>query len=211
MPSPTTLGLFAVAALILVVSPGPAVVYIVGEGIGGGRRAGIVAAFGIFSGGLIHVTAAALGLSALLAASSGAFTFLKLAGAAYLIYLGARTVLANDGDGAGDAHTNPRGDWQRFRRGFVVNVLNPKAAIFFVAFLPQFIDAGGANPQIQAAILGLVFVFIALVSDMAYGFLSGSAGRALASSPRFRGAQRWISGTVLVGLGITAVALGRNP
>jgi len=211
MPAPATLGLFAVASVILVVSPGPAVVYIVGEGIGGGRRAGIFAAFGIFAGGLIHVTAAALGLSALLAASTSAFTVLKLAGAGYLIFTGLRTLLSGDHGDRSEVEPRSRTDWQRFRRGFIVQVLNPKAAVFFVAFLPQFIDPGGSSSQVQATFLGVVFVLIALASDTAYGFLAGSAGKALASSTRFRRIQRWVSGLTLVGLGAAAAVIGRNP
>lgn len=209
MPPISTLGVFIVAALVLVVTPGPAVLYIVGEGVGGGRRAGVVAAFGIFAGGLVHVVAAAVGISAIIAASSAAFTVLKLLGAAYLVYLGVRS-FRSDWQRSGLPQVGlPVSDRTRFGRGFVVNALNPKTAVFFVAFLPQFVDVGGASPQLQAAALGIVFVVIALASDLVYGVLAGSAGQALARSRRFLRLQRWASGLTLMGLGVTTAVLGR--
>ena len=141
VPSPSTLALFCAAALALIVVPGPAVTYIVTQSIDKGRTAGLVSAFGIASGGLVHVIAATVGLSALLASSATAFTLVKLVGAVYLIAIGIRRLLArSEDDVEPEAQATAGAPRRLFLQGAVVNVLNPKTALFFLAFLPQFVD-----------------------------------------------------------------------
>ena len=156
LPDATSLGIFVVAALVLLLTPGPAVLYIVARSIDQGRRAGLVSMLGVHAGTLVHVAAAAAGVSALLAASAAAFSAVKYLGAAYLVYLGIRKLL--DHDGGGDS----RGEGTCLRRAFldgvVVNVLNPKTALFFLAFLPQFADV--SRGQVGAQILGLGAIFL---------------------------------------------------
>ena len=207
IPDSGTLAVFALAAFLLAVVPGPAVLYIVAQSVHGGRRAGVVSAFGIASGGLVHVLAAVIGLSALLAASAEAFTVVKLLGAAYLVYLGIRALLGGENRiGGRDVETTLG---RTYRRGVVVNILNPKTALFFVAFLPQFVDPDGSTRG-QLALLGLTFVVIALASDMVWALVAGTAGGVLRRSPTFLRAQRYVSGTILVGLGALAATAGRN-
>ena len=201
-----TLSVFALAALALAVVPGPAVLYIVAQSVHGGRRAGVVSALGIASGGVVHVLAAVVGLSALLAASAEAFTVVKLVGAAYLIWLGIRTLLSRDDLIGG---RRPEVTLTRtYRQGVVVNVLNPKTALFFVAFLPQFVDPDGFVRG-QLAVLGAIFVVIALSSDLVWALVAGTASDVLRHSRGFLRAQRYVSGTVFIGLGVVA-ALARR-
>ncbi|MDX6520882.1 MAG: hypothetical protein QOF08_1487, partial [Gaiellales bacterium] len=151
----TTLLAFSAAALVLLLIPGPAVLYIVSQSVEHGRRAGLAATLGVHTGTMVHLTAAALGLSAILVSSSLAFTTVKLLGAAYLIYLGLRALLGSD-----DPATAPVAREVRlgriFRQGVLVNVTNPKTALFFFAFLPQFLDRGAGRLPLQIALLGLV-------------------------------------------------------
>jgi threonine/homoserine/homoserine lactone efflux protein len=181
------------------------VLYIVAQSVHGGRRAGVVSALGIASGGLVHVLAAVIGLSALLAASAEAFTVVKLLGAAYLVYLGIRTLLSRDDRIGGRAAEPTLG--RTFRQGIVVNVLNPKTALFFLAFLPQFIDADRGAVWSQALVLGLVFVGLGLVSDSLYALAAGSAAGILR---RRRRVMRYGSGLVYIGLGATAALAKRT-
>ena len=190
MPTTSTLALFSLAAIALAVVPGPAVAYIVTQSVDKGRRAGIVSALGIASGGLVHVAAATIGLSALIASSAAAFTVVKLVGAVYLIAVGVRRLLRRD-----QPEAEVEGEEARLRRlyaqGVVVNVLNPKTALFFLAFLPQFVDRDRSVVP-QVAILGLLFAAIALLSDLAYAVLADAlaavcdevdARRAFGASP----------------------------
>jgi threonine/homoserine/homoserine lactone efflux protein len=203
MPDATSLALFAAAALALAVVPGPAVLYIVTRSVDQGRTAGLVSALGIAVGGLVHVTAATIGLSSLLASSATAFTIVKYAGAAYLVFLGVRRLLGRDEeDEAGDRPV--RGRWRLFRDGVVVNVLNPKTALFFLAFLPQFVEPNGAMPAVQILMLGLLFVGIAFCSDSIWAFAAGTLGGWLRQSRGYLVVRRWISGTVFVVLGASA-------
>ncbi len=198
---------FALASLALAVVPGPAVLYIVAQSVHGGRRAGVVSAFGVASGGLVHVLAAVVGLSALLAASAQAFTVVKLVGAAYLVWLGIRTLLSRDDRIGG---RRPEVTLTRtYRQGVVVNVLNPKTALFFVAFLPQFVDPDG-SARAQLAVLGAIFVVIALSSDLVWALVAGTASEVLRHSRAFLRAQRYVSGTVFIGLGVLAAAARRE-
>ena len=206
MPSAGTLALFSLAALALIVVPGPAVLYIVAQSIDGGRVAGLLSALGVAVGGLVHATAAAIGLSALLLSSATAFTAVKLAGAAYLIGLGLYTLLVRKEDPADEVRRERRLR-RSFLQGVVVNVLNPKTALFFIAFLPQFVDRDAGSVAAQLLVLGLVFVALAVMSDSLWALAAGSAASRLRSSPRFLAARRYVSGSVFVGLGaVTAFA-----
>jgi threonine/homoserine/homoserine lactone efflux protein len=206
MPSAETLGLFSLAALALIVVPGPAVLYIVAQSIDRGRRAGLASALGVATGRLVHVTAAAIGLSALLVSSASAFTAVKLGGAAYLIGMGLYTLLVPRPVAEPEAARD-----RRLRRiyaqGIVVNVLNPKTALFFLAFLPQFVDRDGGHVAAQLLALGLLFVTLAVCSDSLWALAAGTASERLRGSRRFLAVQRYVSGSVFVALGaVTAVS-----
>jgi threonine/homoserine/homoserine lactone efflux protein len=206
MPDPAALWLFALASLALAVVPGPAVLYIVAQSVNGGRKAGVVSAFGVASGGLFHVLAAVVGLSALVAASAEAFTIVKIVGAAYLIWLGIRTLVSKENRIGG---RRPEPTLTRtYRQGVIVNVLNPKTALFFLAFLPQFVDPDG-SVRLQLAVLGAMFVVIALASDLVWALVAGTAGAVLRRSRTFLRVQRYVSGTVFIALGAFA-ALARR-
>jgi threonine/homoserine/homoserine lactone efflux protein len=201
MPSLGTIALFSLAAAALAVVPGPAVTYIVTQSIDKGRRAGVVSALGIGSGGLVHVAAATVGLSALIASSAAAFTIVKLVGAAYLIVVGVRRLLAREDE---TASTEPAPVERIYTQGVVVNVLNPKTALFFLAFLPQFADNAG-----QIAFLGSLFVAIAFCSDALYALLASAlAGRFRRGRAAAR-IRRWVSGSIFVALGVSAAAARR--
>jgi threonine/homoserine/homoserine lactone efflux protein len=200
MPSLGTIAVFSLAAAALAVVPGPAVTYIVTQSIDKGRRAGLLSALGISGGGLVHVAAATVGLSALIASSATAFTVVKLVGAAYLIVVGLRRLLTRDDEAASEAAPIER----VFTQGIVVNVLNPKTALFFLAFLPQFANSTGG-----IAFLGCLFVAIALCSDTLYALLAAAlAGRVRGGRMAAR-IRRWVSGSIFVALGVTAAAARR--
>jgi threonine/homoserine/homoserine lactone efflux protein len=208
MPDSSTLLLFAAAALALIVVPGPAVLYIVAQSIDRGRLAGFVSALGIAVGGLVHVTAAAIGLSSLLVSSATAFAVVKYAGAGYLIGLGLYTLFVRKEKLAAEVPRERRLR-RRFGQGVVVNVLNPKTALFFFAFLPQFVDPDQGSAALQIGILGLVFVALAVISDSVWALVAGSASERLRDSRRFLGVQRYVSGSVFVGLGALTAAAKR--
>jgi threonine/homoserine/homoserine lactone efflux protein len=206
MPEPSTLLLFAAAALALIVVPGPAVLYIVAQSIDRGRLAGFVSALGVAVGGLVHVTAAAIGLSSLLVSSATAFAAVKYAGAAYLVGLGLYTLLVRREEPAATVPRERRLR-HRFWQGVVVNVLNPKTALFFFAFLPQFVDPEKGSASLQIGVLGLLFVALAVICDSVWALAAGSASERLRGSRRFLAVQRYVSGSVFVGLGaVTALA-----
>ena len=203
MIDPSTLAVFAAAALALAVVPGPAVLYIVARSVDQGRFAGLVSALGIGVGSLVHVTAATIGLSSLLASSATAFTVVKYAGAAYLILLGIHRLLTRE-EVAEVAATPPRALRKIFRDGVIVNVLNPKTALFFLAFLPQFVDPAHGAATLQILVLGLTFTVIALSSDSLWALAAGTLGGWLRRSRWYLGIKRWVTGTVLVVLGASA-------
>ncbi len=208
MPSGSTIALFSLAAVALAVVPGPAVAYIVTQSVDKGRRAGIVSALGIASGGLVHIIAATVGLSALIASSAAAFNVVKFVGAAYLIAVGIRRILSRDEpEAALDVEPTPLR--HVYAQGVVVNVLNPKTALFFLAFLPQFVDRNG-SVALQVGILGLLFAAIALLSDLCYALVADAlAGRARRSGRAAR-LRRFASGGIFVALGVTAAAAHRS-
>jgi threonine/homoserine/homoserine lactone efflux protein len=192
------------ASLALAVVPGPAVLYIVAQSVDQGRLAGLVSALGIGTGGLVHVVAATVGLSSLLASSATAFTVVKYAGAAYLILLGIRRLLTREEVGE-EALRPLRANRRIFRDGVVVNVLNPKTALFFLAFLPQFVEPGASAATLQILLLGLIFVVIAFCSDSLWALTAGTLGSWLRRSRWYLGVKRWVTGTVFVGLGLSTV------
>jgi threonine/homoserine/homoserine lactone efflux protein len=194
---------FAAAALALAVVPGPAVLYIVARSVDQGRFAGLVSALGIGVGSLVHVTAATIGLSSLLASSATAFTVVKYAGAAYLILLGIHRLLKRE-EVAEVAATPPRALRKIFRDGVIVNVLNPKTALFFLAFLPQFVDPAHGAATLQILVLGLTFTVIALSSDSLWALAAGTLGGWLRRSRWYLGVKRWVTGMVFVVLGVSA-------
>ena len=190
--------------------PGPAVLYVVARSIQQGRRAGLASVVGIHVGTLMHIAAATAGLSALIASSAVAFTAVKIAGAVYLVGLGLWTLFASraEPEVALGGERNLR---RAFAQGVVVNVLNPKTALFFLAFLPQFVDADAAHPALQIAFLGLLFALLGLVTDSMWALVAGTAGGVLRRSRRFVSVQRYVTGTVYVGLGVaTALAGGSD-
>jgi threonine/homoserine/homoserine lactone efflux protein len=209
MPDAETIWLFCLAATALIVIPGPAVLYIVAQSVGQGRRAGLVSASGVASGGLVHVIGAAIGISGLLLSSATLFSIVKFVGAGYLIYLGARRLLGLEAS-ALVAPTGGRSRRQLYRDGAVVNILNPKTALFFYAFLPQFLDPGRGSVALQAVVLGTLFVAIALVSDSLWALASGSAASWLKARPIAATVERWVTGTVLIGLGTAAALTGAH-
>jgi len=199
MPELHTLAIFAAASVAFLAVPGPSVIYIVSRSLAEGRTAGIVSALGIQAGGLVHVTAATIGVSALLASSATAFSVVKYAGAAYLISIGVRRLL--DGDAAAEEGNGPVGRRRLFWQGVVVNSLNPKTALFFLAFLPQFVDPdrGAVAPQVLA--LGVLFLVLATLSDSTYALVAGSVRPWLGERRR---AMARVSGLSYIGLGVLA-------
>jgi threonine/homoserine/homoserine lactone efflux protein len=210
IPSAANLWVFVSAALVLLVIPGPAVLYIFARSIERGRLAGLVSVLGIHAATLVHIAAAALGLSALLASSAVAFGIVKYAGAAYLIWLGLKKIFGSDNT-AGVA-VKPRNDgyFHLFRDGFVVNLFNPKTALFFLAFLPQFVDVSRGHVATQAAFLGSLFTGIGIVTDSCYALAAGTAGGWLRRSRGYLHFERYISGALFVGLGLTAALAGNH-
>lgn len=208
MPTGTTFGLFCAAALALIVVPGPAVTYVVTQSLDKGRSAGLVSALGVAGGGLVHVAAATAGLSALIASSASAFTVVKLAGAAYLIALGLWRLAGRGGDEAAEREQPP--PHRLFVQGAIVNVLNPKTALFFLAFLPQFVDPARGPVALQAALLGAVFVTLAAVSDSTYAVVAAALSDRIRGSRRAAQVKRWVSGGIFVALGVTAAAARRS-
>jgi threonine/homoserine/homoserine lactone efflux protein len=208
MPDASTFLLFAAASLAFLAIPGPSVFYIVTRSLAQGRRAGITSMMGVQVGGLVHVVAAAIGVSALIASSAEAFTVVKYAGAAYLIVLGVRKLLAGGDD---DPDPEPRGQAplnRLFWHGVVVNVLNPKTALFFLAFLPQFIDPADGPVAPQMLVLGTMLVGLGVMSDGTYALVAARAGRRLRRAASARRLLDRLSGGVFVGLGLVAALAG---
>lgn len=198
---------FVLAALALLVTPGPAVLYIVARSIDQGRIAGIVSALGIGVGTFFHIAAAALGVSAILVSSAVAFNVLKYLGAAYLIYLGVRKLMERDTDELAAARA-PRSLSRVFWDGVLVNLLNPKTALFFFAFLPQFVDVARGSVAAQIVVLGLTFIALGVVSDGAYALLAGTLGGWLRRNRRVLRAQRYFAGGVYITLGVATALSG---
>ena len=210
MPDATTFALFAAASLAFLVIPGPSVFYIVTRGLAQGRRAAVTSMLGVQAGVLVHVVAAAFGVSALIASSATAFTIVKYAGAAYLVLLGVRKLLARDD---GDTEPEPVGSSsgsRLFWQGVIVNVLNPKTALFFLAFLPQFVDPAAGPVAPQMLVLGTLLVGLGVLSDGTYALLAARAGQSLRRAAARRRRLERLSGGVFICLGAVA-ALASEP
>ena len=199
MPDANTLWLFALASLVLVLIPGPAVVYILTRSVSQGRTAGLVSAVGVNAGSIVHVLAAVLGLSVILAQSATAFAVIKWAGVACLAWIGVRTL--RGGNEMFDSQTSePLALRRVFVQGVLVNILNPKVAIFFLAFVPQFVDVASPNHALQTFVLGMTLVIVGLASDSAYALVGGRVGSLFRTKPR---AGR----NIRMGAGVTYLAL----
>lgn len=207
MPDPATLGVFALASLVFFVVPGPSVIYIVTRSITQGRMAGIVSLLGVALGATAHIAAAALGLSALLVRSVVAFNVLKYAGAAYLVYVGIGKLFERDEiDATGPLPAQPL--TRIFRQGVVVNLLNPKTALFFLAFLPQFVDVDRGSVPLQMMVLGSIFILLGILSDGTYALVASQLGDLLRRKRSFARRQRLLSACIYIGLGLTAAFSG---
>ncbi|MGA2810692.1 MAG: LysE family translocator [Candidatus Acidiferrum sp.] len=203
----SSLAFFAAGAAILLVIPGPAVLYIVSRSVAHGRPAGLVSAMGIATGTLFHVAAATLGLSALLVSSALAFEFVRYLGAGYLIYLGIRVLRGGDAYLI-DERAERKDLRSIFGQGVLVNLLNPKTALFFLAFLPQFIDPARGHATLQIFELGVLFALMGWLSDSVWALLAGAIAGRIRGSARLRRAQRNVSGGALIALGLASAFSG---
>jgi threonine/homoserine/homoserine lactone efflux protein len=207
----TQLPLFLAATLALTLTPGPAVLFIVTRSAGGGRRAGLLSVAGVGLGNAVHALATSLGLAAVLAGSPAAFTAVRWLGAAYLVGLGVRK-LADRGPGAlaaaDDAGAAPPAGRTVLGQAFLVALLNPKTALFFLAFLPQFAEPARGAMALQLLALGALFVAVAVTTDVLYALAAGTIGAFLRRNPGFARGERWVSAAVYVGLGVTAALAG---
>jgi threonine/homoserine/homoserine lactone efflux protein len=206
MPDGSTLLLFAGASLALLALPGPAVIYVVTRSLDQGRAAGIVSVLGVETGTFAYALAAAAGLTGLIAASETGFTIVRYAGAAYLVYLGVRKLLER----AEPQDALSSGRSRLFLKGVLVQLLNPKIAIFFLAFLPQFADSSSGPVAVQILVLGTIFTLLAVLSDGAYVLLAGAVGGWLRTGRRARGWLAKLSGGVYIGLGVSAALSGTS-
>jgi len=199
----TRILLFLTAALLLAIAPGPGMLYVLARSLAGGKREGVLSALGTFLGGMVHVLAAALGLSIILAKSAAAFAAVKYLGAAYLCFLGVRMILdARKDSGALDANVdaarparNPL--WQ----GVATEVLNPKTALFFLSFIPQFVNRSAGHVFLQFVVLGIISVTLNTTADLVVIALAGPLGERIRSSATFRRRQRTVTGAIMIGLG----------
>ena len=201
MPDSTTLALFAAATAALLLIPGPSVLFIVARTLEHGRRGGLVSMLGVETGALLHVAAATLGVSALVAASPAALLVVKLAGAGYLLVLGIRALRRPAELAAAAGASAGSSPGRLFRQGLLVDALNPKTAMFFLAFLPQFVDPDAGAVAGQTLVLGLCFVGLATLSDGGYALLAGAVAERLRGSGVARARLRRVSGAAYLGLG----------
>ena len=209
MPDASTFLLFAAASLAFLAIPGPSVFYIVTRSLAQGRRAGVTSMLGVQAGGLVHVVAAAFGVSALIASSATAFTIVKYAGAAYLVLLGVLKLLSPGEDAEVEVDARgPASVHRLFWQGAVVNILNPKTALFFLAFLPQFVDPSAGPVAPQMLVLGTLLVAIGVVSDGTYALVAAGAGRRLRETAAARRLLDRLSGGVFISLGLVAALAG---
>jgi threonine/homoserine/homoserine lactone efflux protein len=204
----TNFSLFLLAALVIAAVPGPGIFYVAARTIAGGRKAGIASTFGTALGGLVHVVAGGLGVSAIILASAELFTVLKFAGALYLVWLGIRTF--REAGVAQPGPIAPVGAQQAFRDGVVVEALNPKTAAFFLAFVPQFIDPAAGHPALQFITLGLISVTLNTLADVVVVAIAATARATLSRKPALVRRLRQGSGLFIAGLGLS-LALARRP
>jgi len=212
MPDAPTYALFVAAALALLLVPGPAVVYVIARSVSGGRLTGLVSVLGIELGTLLHVVFAAAGLSAIVASSVVAFSVVKWLGAAYLIWIGLRQIF---GRGDGDEETEFAGGREDrlriFYQSVLVQVLNPKVALFFLAFLPQFVDPSRGAAWTQIVVLGATLALLGLFTDGLYALLGGTAGGWIRKRGRsLRRVGRYVTGGIYIALGAVAAISGKD-
>jgi threonine/homoserine/homoserine lactone efflux protein len=195
--------LFLTAALLLAIAPGPGMLYVLARSLAGGKREGVLSAFGTFVGGMVHVFAAALGVSIILAKSAVAFATVKYVGAAYLGFLGVRMILdarkQKDEEELTPEESKPARNplWQ----GIATEVLNPKTALFFLSFIPQFVNRAGGHVFLQFVLLGTISVTLNTTADLIVIALAGPLGKRIRESATFRRRQRTVTGTIMIGLG----------
>jgi threonine/homoserine/homoserine lactone efflux protein len=204
------LPLFIFASIVLLLTPGPAVLYIIARSVDQGRVAGLISVLSIEVGNFFHAIAAALGLSALLFSSETAFNLVKYLGAAYLVYLGLRKLFSG-GVNLQETQAEPQSLPRIFSQGVTVAILNPKTALFFLAFLPQFVDRSRGQVGLQLLILGCLFVTLAVVTDGMYALLASSAGQWLKTRRRVWQAERYVVSLIYIGLGMTAALADSLP
>lgn len=202
VPLDTNIALFIAASLAVIVAPGPDNIYVLTRGVAQGREVALASAWGMCSGLLFHTTLAAVGLSAILARSAVAFSVVKYAGAAYLIYLGVRAILSKEEFVSPEEEAPTARLRSFFLRGLTMNLLNPKVAVFFLAFLPQFASPAMGGAVLRLLALGLLFALLSVLVFSAIALFSGVLGDRLSQSLRFANALRWLTGCVLVGLGV---------
>ena len=199
--------LFLTAAVLLAIAPGPGMLYVLARSLAGGKREGVLSAFGTFLGGMVHVFAAALGVSIILAKSAVAFATVKYAGAAYLCFLGVRMILdarrekTNAEETSPDAPQDVRPARNPLWQGVATEVLNPKTALFFLSFIPQFVDRSGGHVFLQFVALGTISVVMNTTADLIVIALAGPLGERIRSSATFRRRQRTVTGAIMIGLG----------
>lgn len=214
MPDLAHLTAFAIAAITVALIPGPGLLYVLARSLGGGRAAGIRSTYGTALGGLVHVAAAAAGLSALVAASATAFTAVKFAGAAYLVWLGVKTLLAADRTPPAAAFAPAREDVAAaagaLRQGILTEVLNPKTALFFLTFLPQFCQPANGPLALQILILGTASVALNSLADVVVAVSAGRISERLRAQPRVWRRQQVATGSLLVALGVYAATAGHR-
>jgi threonine/homoserine/homoserine lactone efflux protein len=209
VPSLSTYAVFVVTCLALLAIPGPAVLYIVSRSIDQGRTAGLLSALGVTTGTLVHIAAAAIGLSSLVLASTVAFGVVRYAGAAYLVFLGVRRLVTRDADTLVEERA-PRSLRRLYTQGVIVNLLNPKTIVFIFAFLPQFVDVDAGHVGVQILLLGLTLAALGLMSDSLYAIVAGSIADRLRGSRAVARFERWFGGGILVGLGLAAALVAPN-
>ena len=193
--------LFVIASLVLLVAPGPAIFYIVARSVQQGSKAGVVSAAGVVTGGFIHVVAGTIGLSALLLSSAIAFSVVKYLGALYLVLLGLRTLFGKESRDAPEMYFESRMLWRIYRDGIIVNLLNPKVILFFVAFLPQFVEPSRGNPSLQFLFLGVILVTMGFVTDSVYALTADIVSRWFRRNTGRFPMHRWLAGSVYLVLG----------
>jgi threonine/homoserine/homoserine lactone efflux protein len=195
------IGLFLIAAALLALAPGPDIVYVLTRGIAEGRRAGFAAALGFANGVIFHTALAALGIAALIRSSEFAFSLVRYAGAAYLVYLGVRTLMSRGGFELGNSNSSIT-LWKVYKQSVIGNALNPKVTLFFLSFLPQFINVNAGHVELQMVLLGVLFMMETVIIFGAVAFFSGSIGDRLRSNPAIATRLNMFAGIIFIALGI---------
>ena len=199
---------FLTAAVLLAIAPGPGMLYVLARTLAGGRREGLLSSLGTFFGGMVHVFAAAVGISIILAKSALAFAAVKYLGASYLCFLGIRMILDARRDESISLTALPRAK-NPFLQGILTEVLNPKTALFFLSFIPQFVNHSGGHVFAQFVLLGTISVTLNTAADVIVTLLAGPLGQRIRESARFRRRQRTVTGAIMIGLG-TYLAVGES-